>query len=244
MKIDKDTKLYCSFSSNPGNLGCKRFNNAFQKNGINAIYKSFRVTEETTADDIYLIIHTLNISGCAISMPLKNKIFKSDKIFHTSDQTDIMLYTQSINTIVNYSDEMDYLFNQSNLKGYNLDVFGILNYLKEKEFILNNQSNNVFVIGNGSFAKTAEFVFKKLGYDVFNKNSRDIDLNIKRSNVTENSIVFNASPRIISKEEIDPSIFFIDCNTSTESGKKMSFYTAREQYRLYGYDQNQFEEIE
>lgn len=247
MKIDKDTKLYCSFSSNPGSLGCKRFNNAFQKNGINAIYKSFRVNDETTADDIYLIINTLGIAGCAISMPLKRKIFESDKIFHgvgEAGQTDAMVYTQNINTIINKSDEFDDLLNESNLIGYNTDVLGIAHYLKEHEYLLNKQSNYVFIIGNGSFAKSADFVFKKLGYSVFFKNSRDIDLNIKKTSVTENAVVFNASPRIISQEEVDPSIFFIDCNTNTKSGKKMSFYTAREQYRLYGYDQNQFEEIE
>ena len=39
--IDKDTKIYGSFSNNPGNNGCKFFNAQFKKEGINAIYKSF-----------------------------------------------------------------------------------------------------------------------------------------------------------------------------------------------------------
>ena len=39
--INKDTKIYGSFSSNPGNNGCTFFNNKFQENNINAIYKSF-----------------------------------------------------------------------------------------------------------------------------------------------------------------------------------------------------------
>ena len=38
--INKDTKIYCSFSSNPGNNGCIYFNTKFQQNNINAIYKS------------------------------------------------------------------------------------------------------------------------------------------------------------------------------------------------------------
>ena len=39
--INKDTKIYGSFSNNPGNNGCKFFNKKFQENNINAIYKSF-----------------------------------------------------------------------------------------------------------------------------------------------------------------------------------------------------------
>ena len=39
MQINKDTKIYGSFSSNPGNNGCVFFNRKFQENNINAIYK-------------------------------------------------------------------------------------------------------------------------------------------------------------------------------------------------------------
>ena len=39
--INKDTEIYCSFSSNPGNNGCVFFNKVFKKKNIDAIYKSF-----------------------------------------------------------------------------------------------------------------------------------------------------------------------------------------------------------
>ena len=39
--INKDTKIYCSFSENPGNNGGMFFNDAFKRNNIDAIYKSF-----------------------------------------------------------------------------------------------------------------------------------------------------------------------------------------------------------
>ena len=39
--INKETKLYGSFSNNPGHNGCQFFNTAFEKYGINSIYKSF-----------------------------------------------------------------------------------------------------------------------------------------------------------------------------------------------------------
>ena len=43
MEINSETKLYGSFSLKAGNLGCKLFNEAFQKHNINAIYKSFSI---------------------------------------------------------------------------------------------------------------------------------------------------------------------------------------------------------
>ena len=39
--INKETKIYCSFSSNPGNNGCIFFNSEFKELNMNAIYKSF-----------------------------------------------------------------------------------------------------------------------------------------------------------------------------------------------------------
>ena len=71
--INKDTKIYCSFSSNPGNNGCIYFNTKFQQNNINAIYKSFY------SDNIQKSIEaikTLDISGFAVSMPFKIEVLK------------------------------------------------------------------------------------------------------------------------------------------------------------------------
>ena len=39
--INKDTKLFGSFSDNPGSRGSEFFNKQFAFHGINAIYKSF-----------------------------------------------------------------------------------------------------------------------------------------------------------------------------------------------------------
>ena len=73
MKINKDTKIYGSFSSNPGNNGCTFFNNAFTENNIDAIYKSFY---STNAKKLIKSVKHLNFSGFALSMPLKIDIMK------------------------------------------------------------------------------------------------------------------------------------------------------------------------
>ena len=68
MLVNKDTKIFCSFSNNPGNNGCVFFNNKFQENNINAIYKSFY---SDNIEKSIEAVKTLNISGFAISMPFK-----------------------------------------------------------------------------------------------------------------------------------------------------------------------------
>ena len=73
MKVNKDTLLYGSFSSNPGNNGNIFFNEAFEKYNINAIYKSFYSTD---IEKLIISVKHLNFSGFALSMPLKIDIIK------------------------------------------------------------------------------------------------------------------------------------------------------------------------
>lgn len=71
MLIDKDTKIFCSFSINPGNNGCVFFNEKFKQNNVNALYKSFfsdNIKKSVEA------VKTLGISGFAVSMPFKIEI--------------------------------------------------------------------------------------------------------------------------------------------------------------------------
>ena len=71
--INKDTKIYGSFSNNPGNNGCSFFNKKFKENNINAIYKSFYSDDIKKSVDA---VKTLDIKGFAVSMPFKVEIIK------------------------------------------------------------------------------------------------------------------------------------------------------------------------
>ena len=57
--INKETEIYCSFSSNPGNNGCIFFNSEFKELNMNAIYKSFY------SDDIKKSIKILKKYFCS-----------------------------------------------------------------------------------------------------------------------------------------------------------------------------------
>jgi shikimate dehydrogenase len=163
--IDKDTKIYCSFSSNPGNNGCVYFNTKFQQNGINAIYKSFY------SDNIQKSIEaikTLNFSGFAVSMPFKVEVLKY------VDEID--LAAQEIgaaNTIINV---------KGYLKAYNTDWVGVSKFLLDKP-------KSLIILGNGGFSKAVQYACKSLNidYQIITRNNWD-----KIPNLEGN--IFNATP--------------------------------------------------
>jgi len=133
--INKDTKIYGSFSSNPGNNGCIFFNNKFQENGINAIYKSFY------SDNIrnsVIAAKTLDFAGFAVSMP-----FKVEVLDYVNDVDFPARVIGAANTVVN---------SNGFLKAYNTDWMGVYNY-----FSSSTKPEQLFILGNGGFGKAVEY---------------------------------------------------------------------------------------
>lgn len=167
MLIDKDTKIFCSFSINPGNNGCVFFNEKFKQNNINAIYKSF------FSDNIKKSIEavkTLGISGFAVSMPFKIEIL------NYVDQVDEIAQTiGSCNTVINKGGK---------LIAYNTDWIGIKNYLLQTKI-----PSSVLLAGNGGFSRAAQFTFDKMKipFDIITrKNWSDLQ--------NSDRTIFNATP--------------------------------------------------
>ena len=93
MLINKDTKIFGSFSTQPGNNGCEFFNKKFYTNNINAIYKSFY------SDNIQQSIEAvkiLDIKGFAVSMPFKIEVLK-----YVNEIDIVAQEIGSANTIIN-----------------------------------------------------------------------------------------------------------------------------------------------
>lgn len=138
--INKDTRLYGSFSSNPGNNGCIFFNSKFEADGINAIYKSFY------SDNIkksVVAAKTLNFSGFAVSMPFKEKILNLVDVIDPAAKE-----IGAANTI---------LHEDGFLKAFNTDWMGVYNFFKDANL------KHVNIIGTGGFAKAIVYAFDKLG---------------------------------------------------------------------------------
>jgi shikimate dehydrogenase len=190
MIINKDTKLYGSFSDNPGNNGCLFFNSAFQKYNLNSIYKSFY--SNNIEDTINAVKH-LKFSGFALSKPLKKSVMK-----YLDDVDTPLLDIMACNTV---------LINDGNLKGYNTDWIGVYNFFKNKNL------KHVNIIGFGGFGKAVMYAFDelKITYDIYHKNDiKDID-DIEKSYfinatpidiVSNNNTIIDARPHTIDGKEI------------------------------------------
>ena len=165
--INKETKIYCSFSSNPGNNGCKFFNGKFERNGIDAIYKSFYSDDIKKSIDA---VKSLDIKGFALSMP-----FKIEALNYLDGVESSANKIGSVNTVVNTN---------GYLRGYNTDWIGVKKYFEIRRF------DSIYIIGNGGFSKAVQYTCNIMDIKfniITRKDWRLIDkLNDK--------VLFNATP--------------------------------------------------
>jgi shikimate 5-dehydrogenase len=164
--INKDTKIYCSFSKTPGNSGCNFFNSRFKEKGINAIYKSFYCSDILKSIEA---VKTLDIKGFAVSMP-----FKIDVLNHVDEMDEHTKIIGSANTITN---------DNGYLKAYNTDWFAV-NKLLENEKI-----DSLSILGDGGFSKSVQYFCKinKIQFDVITRRDWNKIIELK-------GFVFNATP--------------------------------------------------
>jgi len=205
MNITKDTELYGSFSINPGNNGCYIFNKCFEYYKMNAIYKSFKVLNLIEA---IKAAKCLGFKGFAISMP-----YKIDIIQYLDFKDENVIKTNSCNTVIIID---EYLY------GYNTDYDSIKNYL------LNNSiKNDFYILGNGGYSNSLKAVCYDLNikYNIVTRINWNIIDNIK------NSTIFNCTP--VENIKVHESNVFIDCISTTYTGKKLATFQAAKQFELY-----------
>lgn len=206
--INKDTKIYCSFSKNAGNKGCQFFNAAFYKYNINAIYKSFSVNN---IEDALNSAKILKFSGCAIAMPFKKKAYE------IVDYNDISaLNSESVNTIL-----FDYESNR--LSGYNTDYYATGKMLESKL----EKYKTIYVLGNGGLAGSVKAKSKEMGFNVINI-TRNNWIDISK---LKDSLIFNCTP--VANINIDITNDYIDCIIGTHTGDLFHQYQSRKQFEIY-----------
>jgi shikimate dehydrogenase len=172
--INKDTKIFGSFSNNPGNNGCTFFNKGFKKHKIDAIYKSFYSTD--IKKTIGSVKH-LGFSGFALSMPLKIEVIQYLDVLSESVKS-----IGAANTI---------LIKDDLLWGYNTDYIGVYEFFKDKDLKF------VSIIGNGGFSKAIQYAFDmlKIGYVIYNRDE------VKNIDEVENQYFINATPADIKSKK-------------------------------------------
>jgi len=153
MKIDKDTRLFFSISTNPGNFGATLYNRAFEELEINAIYKPLKL------DDIFgIYVNSLRSSikpeGISVSMPYKRDAYK----YVLGAGGEVPVWVKNINTVVFRNKNLnDPLLNGARCYGENTDIAGFEQSCYY--FLLN--SKNAVVYGDGALAESIRFVLNK-----------------------------------------------------------------------------------
>jgi shikimate dehydrogenase len=201
--INKDTKLFGSFSKKAGNTGCKTFNTAFKQCNIDAIYRSFSVNDIKEAVQA---ARCLNFSGFAISMP-----FKFEVVNYVDQATEEVHAIGAANTVINKN---------GILVAYNTDFLAVKDFLK-------NYNKELYILGDGGYAAAVKYAV-----DFLNKKYTLITRsNWNTISLLKNKTVFNCTP--VENIEVDSSNDFIDCLTTTETGKRLAFLQACKQFKLY-----------
>ena len=210
VNINRDTKIYGSFSSEPGNSGCEFHNRGFQVLGINAIYKSFKILNIKQAIDA---MRTLDIKGAGVSMP-----FKSDVIKHvdmTSTEVDVI---GAANTLLNCN---------GYITAHNTD------FTAAKVLLTNIQHEwpffEVNILGNGGYSKAVQYACRLIGkeFKLFTRDNWD-DLH-----QLHDTMIFNCTPMNENWVHPPKSCKYIDCLISTQTGQTLSSIQASEQFKLY-----------
>lgn len=152
-----------------------------------------------------LSIKILNICGIGISMPFK---------------TICMQYLDTIDNTANAIGAVNTIINKNNiLYGYNTDWIAIYDTIKETD-------KPIYILGNGGYAKAAIYACNKL-------NRKFIQITRQNWNMITNiynSIIINCTPVI---NIIENNNIVLYANVNTETGKKLAFKQACEQYYLY-----------
>ena len=152
--LDNKAEICISISSSPGSFGETVHNAGYKYHKLNYLYKAIKVTNLNIAMGS---IYTLDIKGCSVSMPFKEKVIKYlDKIDSLAKKTG------AVNTIVK---------NKNLLIGYNTDVYGAYKALRSLKV---KTSNNILVLGAGGVSRAIIVALKKLKISNITIANRDI----------------------------------------------------------------------
>lgn len=256
MKIDKDTKLYFSVSSRPGNFGAKLYNKAFEYYGINAIYKPIKL-DPTPASSrfgyFYSFVRGLSVmgaSGLSVSMPFKKEVlgYKFDYL------DDAVKKIRNGNTIV---------FEDTNVPGekqsiphacYNTDWIGFSNSCKP----LLDECNYVLIYGRGAVSDSISHALESIGKPYFvvdRTNPQALVDEFYLGNIDKRMLI-NATPigmegisddvfteqvlenfdyvfDVVVKSETNLTSLCKKTNKKYVGGWKMSLEQLKEQFRIY-----------
>lgn len=253
--MQKDKFQICiSISSSPGSFGETVHNSGYKSQKINYFYKALKVKDLKSTMNA---VRTLNIKGCSVSMPFKEKVIKYlDRVDHSAKRIG------AVNTILNKNDT---------LIGFNTDEFGALKALSSFNL---KSSDSILILGAGGVSRAIICALKRmkiLNITICNRNIRKSKkianlfkckfIKWNERNHFKNDILINATSVgmktnegiplkkqsirnfkkvmdvVVRNEDTDLIKEAKKLNLNNISGITMTFYQAAEQYKIYtGYN--------
>ena len=206
--INKDTVVCISIAKNAGNFGTTIYNHVFSLLGMNYLYKSFSTDDPKSA---LLGARALGIRGISVTMPYKSEVLK-----YVDEKAPEVQFINAANTIVN---------DNGKLTAYNTDADStktVLSEIKDKK--------DLYILGSGGFSKAVQYSAKDMFENIHVVTRKDWEITSKIKTGT----VFNCTPLKGLKNIFESTdVEFIDCDVSTESGKRMAVLQAARQFKLY-----------
>jgi len=208
--VDRNTKLFCSFSGNAGNFGCIMHNAAFQHLNLNCIYKSFTVSD---IKDAFNAMRTLDIEGAGISSP-----FKVKALAHADDISNCA-NIGSANTAINVNGRI-ILFNTD---------FDAVNEVLNDYYGPDMKTKRLIILGDGGYAKTVIKVaeLRNIPYQTITRENWTTIPSIS------NSIIFNATPVDDIYIATNGTNELISGSLKTRVGLRLAFIQGCKQFELY-----------
>jgi shikimate dehydrogenase len=234
--INKNTKIFYSISSKPGNFGATFFNLAFEKIGIDAIYKPLKLDESflnTVKFNRFISIHKdMGTSGMSISMPFK-RIASVDVNIEDYNK-DIIRNIGNINTLVFRDKYFPYCYNTDHIA-----------FERVCENLLND-SKTAYVYGTGAISNSISYIL----------NKKEIEHKKNKNNFFEADFLINATPigmegvedKVFTEEIVSRYKYIFDVVPNNESnllkiarklnkkyvcGSSMQFENSMEQFKIY-----------
>jgi shikimate dehydrogenase len=152
--INKDTQICISIAEKPGNFGTTLHNMAYEKLGLNFIYKAFGIND---LEGVIAGVRALGIRGCSVSMPFKQAVIPFLDVLDETVES-----TGAVNTIVN---------DGKCLTGFNTDLIGARIVLAS----LQPQSDeHILVLGAGGVARSILVALNEMGCSNITVANRDL----------------------------------------------------------------------
>jgi len=236
IRFDRDTRLFISASSSPGNRGTFFYNHFFRELGLNAVYLARKISD---AGALTGSIRALGLAGCSVSMPMKSSVIPFlDALDPLAERVG------SVNTI---------LSSNGLLTGFNTDVTGFVMPLKDRGLV----PESVLIFGYGSVVSSVVAGLREInpgvrieieGRDPAMASARASGLGVNRFSGKTPELFVNATPatefpvelnevvsRVRNRYELPvrPLCVVGDGHVNLISGDEMFKWQFLEQFRVY-----------